>query len=462
MISVVIPVLNEERTVAAVVERALGAAGVSEVVVVDDGSVDASAERARAAGARVVTSTLLGKGASMQDGVRAARGDVVVFLDGDLRSLGEGAVERLAAPVLAGRADLVKASFSRAGGRVTALTAKPLLRTFFPEVSGIDQPLGGLLAARRSLLRRIRFETDYGADVGLLLDAVALGARVEQVPIGRLVHDPQSLAALEGMARQVVRVILDRAARRGRLTAEAIGETEEAERVAQAEYASAPTLPAMPRRLILLPVDGVLVDGSFLHGFARRTRRTAEYEAARPLPPSSPADRIRVTAAAFAGVAKSTFVAAARAARLVPGVVEAVVALRRAGHVVGVVSGGSRLVAETVRRRVFADFAVGNVLRFHRGRATGEIAWAAAMRHPQGCREHVECTGNVVLHLCERHGFSRRDVVAVGRRDEHVCLLRASGLPLAFRPESPAVSLAAAGACLAGSLAGLLDAARVL
>jgi glycosyltransferase involved in cell wall biosynthesis len=67
MISVIIPVLNESPTVASVVAFARRSPGVSEVIVVDDGSIDGTPEEARQAGARVVTSTLLGKGASMED-----------------------------------------------------------------------------------------------------------------------------------------------------------------------------------------------------------------------------------------------------------------------------------------------------------------------------------------------------------------------------------------------------------
>lgn len=462
MITVVIPVLNEAATVAEVVAYARRASGVAEVIVVDDGSVDDTADLATKAGARVITSTLLGKGASMEDGVRAARRDTVVFLDGDLSDLEGGVIERLAEPIVAGRADLVKAAFSRTGGRVTALTAKPLLQTFFPELARIEQPLGGLVAARRSLLRRIRFETDYGADVGLLIDAWAKGATIEEVPIGRIVHDSQPLAALADMAKQVVRVILDRAGRRRRLTGPSIREVAEVERHTQAELETVLALQGTARRLALFPVDGVLAEGSFLDILARRTRRTAPYEAALATRTASPADRIRVTAHAFEGVPKKAFVAAARAAPLLPWAVETVLRLRRAGYRVGVVSGGSRLVAEVFRRRVFADFGVGNLLRFRRERATGEIRLAPAMRHGRGCRVHPACTGNVVLHLRDRLGIARKDVVAVGRREEHACLLRAAGLPIAFEPETDGVRRAARGRCVTGTIAAVLDVPGVL
>ncbi|HEY6226499.1 MAG TPA: glycosyltransferase, partial [Verrucomicrobiae bacterium] len=168
-VSVVIPVLNESRRIAQVVKFALRSRLVKEVLVIDDGSIDGTPELARAAGARVVTSFMLGKGGSMEDGVTYAGSDTILYLDGDLDGLCEDLVERMCRPLLAGEADFVKARFSRKAGRVTVLTARPLLRTYFPEIAHFEQPLGGIVCARADLLRQLRFENDYGVDIGLLL-----------------------------------------------------------------------------------------------------------------------------------------------------------------------------------------------------------------------------------------------------------------------------------------------------
>jgi phosphoserine phosphatase len=456
VISVVVPILNEARTVASVVEFALASPGVAEVIVLDDGSVDDGAERARAAGARVVTSTILGKGASMEDGLRLAKHDVIVYLDGDLEGLAPDLIERLTAPILADEADFVKGAFSRAGGRVTTLTAKPLLQCFFPELAHLEQPLGGIVAAKRSLLERMTFETDYGADVALVLDASAVGARIAQVDVGRIVHDSQPLAVLGDMAKQVVRVILDRADRYGRLRGSHIREVAEIERHTQAELATVLAHVGAAERLALLPVDGVIVEGAFLAHLARATRRTPAYAAVAAGRGTSPADRIRTTAAVFEGVKKATFLRAARSVPLGEGVVEAVVGLRRLGFRVGVLSGGSRIVADVLRRRVFADFAVGNLIRFRREKATGDVVLAPAMRHEAGCDVHDACTSNVVLHLRERLGVPRRDVLVLGRLPEHVCLLRAAGIAVALHPAAESV-VRVADRLLRGSIAQVVS-----
>src|SRR5262245_7250379 len=187
-VSVVIPVLNESARVTSVVKLALRSRRVGEVIVVDDGSVDDTPELAQAAGARVFTSTFLGKGGSMEEGLIEARHDTLLYLDGDLAGLSDDLVERVTNPVLRGEADFVKARFMRRAGRVTVLTARPLLRTYFPEIAHFEQPLGGIISARKELLRQLRFENDYGVDVGLLIDAAALGARLTEVDIGHLEH----------------------------------------------------------------------------------------------------------------------------------------------------------------------------------------------------------------------------------------------------------------------------------
>jgi len=213
MITVIIPVLNESPTVSSVITFARQAPGVTEIIVVDDGSIDGTPELAQRAGARVVISTLLGKGASMEDGMWEAKNDILLYLDGDLSELCPDLVQRMTAPLLEQKADFVKANFSRSAGRVTVLTARPMLLTFFPELSHFEQPLGGIITARRSLLRNFHFETDYGVDIALLLDVAMSGAAITQVDIGHVQHDSKPLEVLGDMAKQVLRVILDRAAR---------------------------------------------------------------------------------------------------------------------------------------------------------------------------------------------------------------------------------------------------------
>lgn len=456
MVSVVIPALNEEDRIAQVVRHAQASALVSEVLVVNDGSVDATCELAAAAGARVITSTLRGKGASLDDGLRATTSDILLFLDGDLDGLCEDLEERMCRPLLKGEADFVKARFHRAAGRVTTLTARPLLQTFFPELAGLSQPLGGVFAARRSLLQKLQFETDYGVDIGLLIDAQLSGARVLEVDIGYLGHDGHPLEELGDMARQVMRTILHRAGKYGRLSAEQIRGVEEDERHQQPELERFFASLNGTEAIALVDMDGTLVQGRFVRHLAERVERESQLFRWLDNPAVSDEERTRHIAAVFAGVEKEVFQDVARNMPLIDGAADAVVELKRRGYRVGIVSDSFRIATEVVRRRVFADFSVAHLLRFAGGRATGQLTISPLLVDAEGCRQHKICKSNLLLHLWQRLGLSPFATVAVGDGPEDECMLRAVGMSVAFEPKAPWVSKAATHR-LEGSLRGLAD-----
>ena len=443
MITVIIPVLNESPTVASVVAFAQRARGVTEVIVVDDGSIDDTPELAQNAGARVVTSTLLGKGASMEDGTWSAQNEIVVFLDGDLSGLAEDLIEKLIAPLVEERADFVKAKFTRSAGRVTVLTARPLLVTFFPELAHIDQPLGGIIATRRSVLRGMRFENDYGVDVGLLLDVAARGARIEQVDIGHIEHDSQSLDALGDMAKQVVRVILDRASKRNRLSLEHMREVEEVGRRSQAELTAVFQRLGRPELLALFDMDGTLLRGRFIVYLAEHCNKTDELAEYMDNTSIQPEVRTQKIATLFSGVARSVFEEVATNIPLMHGAVDTVRALRRLGYRVGIVSDSFRVATEIIRRRVFADFSIAHLMKFRRGIATGSVTLSSAMVHPNGCKEHPYCKMNVLRNVCHQLDIGLERVLSVGDGDPDICMLKTSGVSIAFQPKSEAVASAA-------------------
>jgi HAD superfamily phosphoserine phosphatase-like hydrolase len=443
MISVVLPALNEAETIASVVTFARRGPGVDEVIVIDDGSIDGTPDLARAAGATVVTSTLLGKGASLEDGVRAARNEVVLFLDSDLSSLHDDLIERMTRPVLTGTADFVKARFSRNAGRVTLLTARPLVRTFFPEVAHFEQPLGGILAARRSLLRQLQFENDYGVDIGLLIDAAAAGAVLAQVDIGHIEHDSQPLEALGDMAEQVVRTLLHRAACYGRLNTSHLCEVAEIDRRARTDLALVLRKVGATQRLALFDMDGTLLQGRYVVELAERSHKTRELARYLDCLHISPEERTRRIAKSLAGVPRAVFEETARNMRLTPGAVETIVGLRKLGYRVGIVTDSFCVAAEVIRRRVFADFSVAHVMQFHEGEATGDITLSPDMVHPRGCPRHSFCKVNVLHHLMKKMGLGTQQVLAVGDGENDICLLRSAGASFAYQPRTRAVRASA-------------------
>lgn len=232
-ISVVLPALDEEATVADVIAsvRPLLGTLVDELVVVDSGSTDRTVEVSLAAGARVVRrhdvlpelEPVPGKGEVLWRSLAATTGDLLVFLDSDLIDPSPEFVPRLLGPLLLEPdVHLVKGFYRRplttedaagsGGGRVTELMARPLLSTLRPELTGVIQPLGGEYAGTRELLEAVPFASGYGVEIGLLLDAHAIVglAGIAQVNLGVRRHRNQQLRALGLMARQILGTALAR------------------------------------------------------------------------------------------------------------------------------------------------------------------------------------------------------------------------------------------------------------
>ncbi|RDI53022.1 glucosyl-3-phosphoglycerate synthase [Nocardia mexicana] len=233
-VSVVLPALNEERTVADVVAsiRPLLGTLVDELVVLDSGSTDATAERARAAGARVVTreqavpelDPVPGKGEVLWRSLAATTGDLIAFVDSDLIDPDPEFVPRLLGPLLmVDGMHLVKAYYRRplrhgdtvdhnGGGRVTELVARPLLAALRPDLSKVLQPLGGEYAGTRELLAAVPFAPGYGVEIGLLLDTYDLLGlpAIGQVNLGVRTHRNRPLSDLGVMSRQILGTVLGR------------------------------------------------------------------------------------------------------------------------------------------------------------------------------------------------------------------------------------------------------------
>ena len=228
-VSVCIPARDEAATIGSIVEsvrthfcaRAGGVDLVDEVVVVDDGSSDETAEVAADAGATVVQKrgAAAGKGEAMQLAVQSSTGDVIVFLDGDVDPFPPHFVTGLLGPVLTGDFALVKATYGRPlngvpgeGGRVNELVARPVISLLYPELAGVRQPLAGETAAPRTVLEKVRLAPQYGVELALLIDVASMfGANsIAQVELGERVHRNRPLAELAPQATQVLRVALER------------------------------------------------------------------------------------------------------------------------------------------------------------------------------------------------------------------------------------------------------------
>jgi glucosyl-3-phosphoglycerate synthase len=232
-VSVCIPARDEGSTVGSVVRavvqpflaRTGGNGLVDEVIVLDDGSSDDTAEQAYGAGARVVRGRrgAGGKGQAMAAALEAAVGDVIVFLDADVANTNPTFVTGMLGPLLmTDHIALVKGFYTRplhgdptGGGRVTELVARPVLELLFPELSEVRQPLAGETAAHRWVFEKVGFADGYGVELGLLIDvATHLGRdALAQVDLGERIHRNRPLHELRPQAVDVLRAALERSGR---------------------------------------------------------------------------------------------------------------------------------------------------------------------------------------------------------------------------------------------------------
>ncbi len=233
-VSVCLPARDEEATVGrvvATVRRSLVERLhlVDEVVVMDDGSSDATADAARGEGARVFpVHDLLGdlpagagKGNAMWKSLYVCEGDLLCWVDADIRNFRADFVTRLLAPLLNDPdVGMVKGFYRRplhgeptGGGRVTELMARPVLSYLFPLLTRFVQPLAGEYAARRSILETVPFVEGWGVEIGLLLDVVhRFGIQsVTQVDLGVREHRNRPLDELGPQALAILATALRRA-----------------------------------------------------------------------------------------------------------------------------------------------------------------------------------------------------------------------------------------------------------
>jgi glucosyl-3-phosphoglycerate synthase len=243
-ISLGLPALNEEKTIGLVIKRVKGALMdrvplLDQLVLIDSDSTDRTREIAAELGVPVVRhsrvlpemGSFVGKGEALWKSLHVLDGDIVAWIDTDIRNIQPRFVHGLLGPLLREpRIQYVKGFYRRpirqgltlfaeGGGRVTELMARPLINLFFPELSGIIQPLSGEYAGRRSLLDSVPFFTGYGVEIGLLIDIAETAglSAIGQVDLERRIHRNQPLANLSQMSFTILQAAITKLEERHRI-----------------------------------------------------------------------------------------------------------------------------------------------------------------------------------------------------------------------------------------------------
>ncbi len=236
-ISLGLPALNEEKTIGKIIRLVRSrfmrrVPLLDEIVVIDSNSTDRTVEIARDLGVPVYRHSeilpdhgaFVGKGEALWKSLFVLNGDIIAWIDTDILNIHPRFVYGILGPLIKEpRLMYVKGFYqrplrvaktyeARGGGRVTELVARPLLNLFYPELSGLVQPLAGEYAGRRRALEAVPFFVGYGVETGLLIDLwsrCGLHA-IGQVDLEERVHRNQSLMALSKMAFEIVQVVMQR------------------------------------------------------------------------------------------------------------------------------------------------------------------------------------------------------------------------------------------------------------
>ena len=241
-ISLALPALNEEETIGNILhiaklqlmeEKPL----LDEIILLDSDSIDHTCEIA--AGYDIPTyrnSEVLpqygfrsGKGEVLWKSLYVSSGDIIIWVDTDIKNFNAKFIYGILGPLLAKESiQFVKGFYKRpvmgrngviypmSGGRVTELTSRPMLNLFYPQLSGIVQPLSGEYGGRRELLEQLTFTSGYGVETSLLIDAYELGklSAIGQVNLDERVHRNQPLQNLSKMSFAIIQTMLSKLERR--------------------------------------------------------------------------------------------------------------------------------------------------------------------------------------------------------------------------------------------------------
>ena len=431
MITVIIPTLNEEEHIANVISFAKKQPNVTEVIVVDDKSLDRTVHIARQNGARVITSTKLGKGASMKDGILCSSNEIIAFLDGDIDPYPHYTVKLLTDPILKGEAEFVKSSFSRNAGRVTELVAKPLLSIFFPELLRFNQPLSGMIAGKKSLFQKLDFRDDYGVDIGILIDMYLLNTRIKEVEIGYLENKSKPWQALGKMSKEVAQAIIMKAAssKNPRYNFEELGALNEIR--SQMEFALENHLGEL-NKLVVFDMDNTILRGRFIDTCTEAFGLREDLMNIR----SSETDAIALTkrvATLLKGKTINELITIADSIPIVNGTKEIVSELKNRGYIVGIISDSYDCITNHIRIKLGMDFSLSNELEFSKSICTGEVKVPSFLfSNPNSLCKHSICKTNALINILEKYNIKRENSIAIGDSLNDLCMIKEAGLGIAF------------------------------
>ncbi len=431
MLSVIIPALNEEKTIGHVVKYCFTFPEVSEVIVVDDKSEDNTAAIAQDTGAKVIISASRGKGISMREGIDASTNELIIFLDADIDPYPENAIKNLATQLLNDEADFVKGAFARNAGRVTELVAKPLLAILFPALSHFSQPLSGMIAGKKTFFKKIEFFNDYGVDIGILIDMYLMKARVQEVNIGYIENKSKPWQALGKMSGEVSRAILSKAQRQhnNELNQESVNSLAAIQR--EMSNVIRENLSAF-QKMIVLDMDDTILISRFINECAHAFGFGAKLEELR-FNEKDPIILTKRIGLLLKNKTMDDLLQVISNMKMAENIKEVVQSYKQKGYLVGIISHSYTLITNYVKQQIGADFSVAHQLEFFDGKATGEVSLPSYFfGSPESLCGHSFCKTNALQHVCGKYNVSMKNCIAVGDSVDDRCMITYAGKGVAF------------------------------
>ena len=236
-ISLCFPTLNEEKTIGKSIvvmksELMDRYPLIDEIAVIDSGSTDKTMAIAEKFGATTYSAadclpksgTFRGKGENLWKALYLLKGDIIVYVDADINNIHHRFAYGLLGPLLENpEIKFVKAFYNRpfqgpvgivptGGGRVTEILIRPLFSQFFPELSGLIQPLSGEYCGYRKIFEQIPFPIGYGVETGMLIDIFQRWGlqAMAQTNLELRIHRNQTVSSLGKMSFGILQTFWDR------------------------------------------------------------------------------------------------------------------------------------------------------------------------------------------------------------------------------------------------------------
>lgn len=440
MITVIIPTLNEQSTISQVVHLVQGAPEVTEILVIDDKSLDDTIINAKSEKVKIFTSTKLGKGASMRDGMLLANNEIIAYLDADIVTYPQNIIELLTGPIISGEFDFVKSYFNRQAGRVTELVAKPLLSILFPELAHFSQPLSGMIAGRKSFLEKVTFENDYGVDIGLLIDMSHLNARIAEVNIGYIENRMQSWEQLAKMSNEVSRAILTRA--------ELIKQSnlEILENISiirdQMDFAIKESVSGL-KKMLIFDMDNTILHHSFITTLAGKYKFKEKLISV-VTENSNPYTRTKLIARFLKGLNIKQLLGVLDGIPVTHDFENVIKVFKNNGYICGIISDSYDCITNHIVNKFGLDFSIANELEFSNSIATGEVKIPSVfIKTRESNCNHDFCKSNAMREVASRYKIDLKNIIAIGDSESDICMIKDCGIGISFCSSNETLNLVA-------------------